>query len=194
MLGAHQPTGRRGTGGGADCSLPPHPSLQLPGKVPALGTDAAATLVPRLQGQRGRVIRPGSQLHFLYSPERKGTEQSGGSAGRNIAASRRVGSLGSWCRAITQPPLSARRYVNGLGCPPRRGLSAQRRPFHPPRAAGMASHGSPAQPAPPPQHPCFTSRAAPGARLVPPGTRPSSPPGARCQASPLGCGRRLGSP
>lgn len=45
--------------------------------MPALGTNAAATLIPQLQGQRGHVIRLGSQLHLLYGPERKGEEERG---------------------------------------------------------------------------------------------------------------------
>lgn len=51
------------------------PSLQPLGKVPALGTNAAATLIPQIQEQRCHVIRLGSQLHLLYVPKRKEEEE-----------------------------------------------------------------------------------------------------------------------
>lgn len=75
--GSLAPTSRRGASERTGCLLWPQPSLHPLGKVPVLGTNAAATLIPQLQGQRGHVIRVGSQLHLLYGPERKGEEDRG---------------------------------------------------------------------------------------------------------------------
>lgn len=134
------------------------PSL-LPAAGQSASTGDGCHSHPRPPAPRATwlLYQAGQPAHLLYGLERKGEEESS-NAGRNIVAGCRVGSLGSWRGAITQPPLSARCYVNGLGCLPRRGLSPrQRRPFRPPRAAGIAGRGSPAQPAPPRQRCCFTS-------------------------------------
>lgn len=135
---------------------------------------------PQLQGHCGRVIRLGATCTF-FMVWRGRARRRAASTGRNIAAGRRVGRLGSWRGAITQPPLSARCYVNGLGCPPRPDRSPRRTQHSRlPRAVGIAGHGCLTQPALPQQRPGFASRG------WSPGMWHGSPPGMRCRASPPG--------